>query len=354
MDADILGSDAAASASTSEPTWPMLPSDVVELTSTLCPQHNITAVRNVCEPWRESLDSTCLTLKPHQLELGTISRRFASIRELDLSNCVLDVESSPKLFSSISTLRSCTSLRMPTAVRLPSAGIITRHNGHPTWYDVPGGWPLPKLRPLSSLTLSGITTAGIASLEQYSNLSSLKIDGVCEPCDNWSSVLTEAAPQLASLAVMDSTIGDDELADFAQLRRLTSLVLGHAGQVTAAGVRRLAALARLKRLHLPGSGVACAATIHLCMLTQLQQLDLSSSMWITDRWVQAAGSGAGCWQWVQAGQLLTVLCCLGRAAAMEQLQADAGASTCNGLAEQAWRMAMQQEAAAGRCQLAST
>jgi hypothetical protein len=60
-------------------------------------------------------------------------------------------------------------------------------------------------------------------------------------------------------------------------------VLAHAGQVTEEGVKRLATLARLKRLHLPGSGMSCTGTIHLCLLTQLQQLDLSNSMWITDR-----------------------------------------------------------------------
>jgi hypothetical protein len=251
---------------------------------------DVKPMRLACEPWRAALDFTCLALCPHQLDqLATVARRFPALRDLDLSNCAMDVESHAELFAHLASLPHCSSLRMPAAVSLPSRGVVTRRNGQPSWYDLPGGWPLPRLPPLAHLAASGITASGLAALSRYAQLSSLQLDGICEPSDGWAASLVEAAPQLASLSIHDSSVCDDDLAELARLRGLTALVLAHAAPVTEAGIRLVAGLAQLQRLRLPGSCTADSGIIHLCTLTRLRQLDLASSCWVTDRCAGAPG-----------------------------------------------------------------
>jgi hypothetical protein len=262
------------------------------------------SMRRACELWREALDSTCLSLRPHQLELGAMSRRWPALRELDLSNCALDVESHAELFAHLASLPWCSSLSLPGALRLPGQGVVTQHNGQPAWYDLPGGWPLPRLPTLAHLSAPGMPASGLAALSQLPALASLQLGGVCEPSDGWAAALVLAAPHLASLAILDSAVCDEDLADLRRLRGLSSLVLAHAAPVSEAGLALVAGLARLERLRLPGSCSADSGLIHLCNLTRLRELDLSHSCWVTDRWAARRGALWGLWglgAWAREG-----------------------------------------------------
>jgi Leucine-rich repeat (LRR) protein len=137
---------------------------------------------------------------------------------------------------------------------------------------------LAPLRNLTSLNLYSdrVTDAGLKHLAPLKNLTALGLFRA-PVTDAGLRALAKSHPHLTGLDLAYTNVTDAGLKELAAFKNLTSLRLGGRKTVTEGGLAHLAALENLTELSLDGPRLTAAGVKALGTLTKLKQLSLSLS-----------------------------------------------------------------------------